>query len=171
VSIFHPGTDRDLTSVERVGLAICQTSSNNDLWHAGVLHRSEEGKVQLLHLEYHRQLSNEDFKSQWSKYKFCWVIPNVPKPRMASLAAKCRLIWDRLGKSEIPYGFNYKETAFDRSGALKLGNSEIGLTCATFVLAVFKFEGFDILKQEEWPLRPADADVRKVIVAGLKNLA
>ena len=47
---------------------------------------------------------------------------------------------------------------------MQLDESASGLTCATFVLAVFASEGYNLINTTEWPHRPEDEEWHKSII-------
>jgi len=47
-------------------------------------------------------------------------------------------------------------STFDGNGTLVLKDGIAGLTCATFVLALFRSAGIALLHEREWPVRRED---------------
>jgi hypothetical protein len=66
----------------------------------------------------------------------------------------CRLIAGR--STKIPFGFTYNGVYFTGAGDYISHGAGHGLTCATFVMAVFATYNIPILKIDEWPKRPDD---------------
>ncbi|MCU0654746.1 MAG: hypothetical protein MUF64_05485 [Polyangiaceae bacterium] len=120
--------------------------------HTGILFEHSDGSMMLLHLASHQTL-----RMNQPTRKNGWVRARIPKERLEQVAALCERIWHKHG-TNIPYGFRYVATRFSRAGEFKkgLGTGETGLTCATFVLAVFASVGLDLLRLEEWEKRPED---------------
>lgn len=54
---------------------------------------------------------------------------------------------------KFPYALSFLGSKFDNTGQLILRERSKGLTCATFVLAIFKTVGIDLVKEDEWPAR------------------
>jgi len=73
------------------------------------------------------------------------------------VAAYCDLVWDRFQTDkQFPYALNFNGASFDAAGCLQLGPDGRGLTCATFVLAIFKSVGIELVDMEGWPVRQAE---------------
>jgi hypothetical protein len=64
------------------------------------------------------------------------------------LASLCSLI--AKGSTKVPYGFTYNGRYFERSGSYIAHDLGRGLTCATFVLAVFETYSIPVLLTSEW---------------------
>lgn len=122
--------------------------------HTGIVYVDGDEKVLFLHLAFHHLLRRDEPGSGIG-----WVLPAdaVPHERLELVAAMCDLIWERHQKSKIPYGFRYNASKFSKDGTLELGADECGLTCATFVLAVYRAVGLELLDLTGWPERADDA--------------
>jgi hypothetical protein len=120
--------------------------------HTGIVYVDVEGNPIFLHLADHHKLTRDSLDG-----KTGWVVAaNISAEALASVAAMCERVWIRQG-SKIPYGFRYDMTRFDvENGSLVLGKDEVGLTCATFVLAVFSSIGLEVLARTSWPEREDD---------------
>ena len=121
-----------------------------------VLHRRADGKAAVLHLGWQDTLLDA---WQWPRL---WAAPEVEPERLFSVAGFCRQIWTRFQSSrQFPYALHYVACTFDASGQLVLGEGGRGLTCATFVLAVFNAVGVKIVDEGSWPVR-REEDLRFV---------
>ncbi|MCR4318522.1 MAG: hypothetical protein NUW37_19440 [Planctomycetes bacterium] len=121
--------------------------------HVGILHRyPDEGELKMLHLQGHHKLS-EEIPTPDSKA----LISSIDEERLVQIAAKCRRIWRANENGKIPYGFSLPTGCFDRV-TLKflIGESKLGLTCASFVLAVFESAGFPLVDYNSWPTNRED---------------
>jgi hypothetical protein len=118
--------------------------------HVGVLFRDRAGALRWLHLAFHHRLTHED-PPEGLRH----VASTLDPERLALVAAMCERVVRRQGRN-LPYGFRYDATRFAQDGALRLGPEERGLTCATFVLAIYRSVGVEVLKLPEWPERPDD---------------
>lgn len=135
--------------------------------HCGVLFTSG-GKAEFLHLASHKVLLRQDVPSR-STLRYAWVAPPLARERCLAVAALCRRIWKRHEEHGLPYGLRYDATTFTQTGELRLGHDEVGLTCATFVLAVFRSGGIELLRCAEWVERPDDIDRQRALVAMLRD--
>ncbi len=146
-------TERSPNTVVGIGIAVHQSSS-----HIGVLYRTGEGKpANILHLAWHHQLKSDEPSLGYP----CWVRPRIADERALAIAAYCRRIWKQAARQQVPYGFSAPNAFFDQSGALLLGPAKVGLTCASFVLAVFDGAGSPLARLEEWPGASAEDTERQ----------
>lgn len=107
--------------------------------------------MEYVHLGFDKQLRND-----WSLHGI-WVAPRLEVEIQQLIAAKCRLIWRKQSQHQtIRYGIAYQGSRFDALGALALAAGTFGLTCATFVLAVFRTEGIELIIEDTWEARPAE---------------
>jgi hypothetical protein len=133
----------------RAAAVMCRTQYGN--LHAGIVHRTGDGEVEFLHLGWQDTLSKE-----WT-WCTLWAAPDVESERLVSVAGMCRLVWARfLASQTFPYALRFSGTTFSVTGQLVLGEGAQGLTCATFVLAVFKSVGVSLVDESDWPVRPED---------------
>lgn len=127
-------------------VVLCRTEQGN--LHSGIVYRGNHGP-EFMHLGWEDTLLKE---WKWSSY--LWASPAVEPERLRSIAGLCRQIWRRYNMNKtFPYGFIYHGTTFDVYGKLVLGAGARGLTCATFVLAVFRYFGVELVTEESWPVR------------------
>lgn len=128
-----------------IGVMICRTCHGN--LHNGVLYR-REGTVQCLHLGWQDILSDK-----WDDARL-WVTPAVEPERLESVAGLCRLVWRKFqNERRFPYALRYRGSHFDAAGRLVLGEEARGLTCATFILALFKSFEIELVDESSWPVR------------------
>ncbi len=138
--------------------------------HLGILYRFENGQPSFLHLAWHCRLRND---STLPSYLALWVASPAPQERLRQLAAVCRRIWRKHAAGGIPYAFSHPEGLFDgTTGELLFGPSRLGLTCASFVLAVFHAAGLPLADYDRWPAgRAGDEEWQAAIVAALRRSA
>lgn len=85
----------------------------------------------------------------------------------------CKHLAIKNSDGNIPYGFNVEGRFFDKTGSW-IGEEGVGLTCATFVLAVFRAMSLPLLKTEEWICRIDDREwqenvIRTLITSGASS--
>lgn len=156
------------SEVKHVAVAIGPTEPGQ--YHIGLLHRNElSPDIRFLHLAWHCRLKNEPASSLTSH----WISLSIPSRRAQQVAARCRQIWKANGSSSIPYGFSHPSDSFDRPhGKYLLGPTRHGLTCASFVLAVFHFAGIPLVDYATWPAgRPGDREWQESVVQLLQSRA
>jgi hypothetical protein len=138
--------------------------------HAGVVYRAANGSPALLHLANHLDLQNDEPAPP----RYVWVEPALEYEDAVSLAGYCRLVWQALsGRRGIPYGLRYDEdVGFDPdTGDLICGDDGRGMTCATFVVHLFRSAGNPLLYGNEWPNdRPGDRERQEELIAMLRRM-
>jgi hypothetical protein len=125
--------------------------------HIGVLYRvTDSATVRILHLAWHHALRSEELKADYA----CWIRPDILDDRAMAIASFCRRIWKQNQRNQVPYGFSRPNDFFDTSGNLIKGPARIGLTCASFVLAVFAAAAFPLADLATWPV-PTAVDIER----------
>lgn len=156
--------DRPLTNVVYAAIAI--KAVNQRQRHIGVLHREDDSPdVNLLHLAWHHDLRNHT-----PGPTYLWIDPDVHPRRMRQVAAMCRKVW-RANTGTLPYALSAPNGCFDQSsGEFLLGPTRHGLTCASFVLAVFESVGIRLVRYEDWPSsRPGDREWQEWVISELER--
>jgi hypothetical protein len=88
---------------------------------------------------------------------FLWVTLQVPAARLRQVAAICDDIAYANANEPLPYSFGSPKNAFDKeSNKFLLGPTHTGLTCASFVLAVFEHAKLRLVKYSGWPAPNAE---------------
>lgn len=131
--------------------------------HAGIAFQAEGKPPQVLHLAFHEACAADRSTSSW-----CWVLwghldeinNNVLRNYCAHLAAV---------RPRLPYGFRFVESRLSAAFELSLGPGESGLTCSTFILAVLRVLGVDMVDVATWPPRADDRSSREAAVAFLRS--
>ncbi|WP_461640270.1 hypothetical protein [Labilibaculum euxinus] len=157
--------DEFLENADEIGILVGKITDQQ--LHAGVIYRSEKN-LNILHLAWHHDLKEEESIGNGFKNYF-WVKPKIPIMRQHLLKARCKRIFENYSKNGFKYGLYYKNGTFTNDGTIKLDEAASGLTCATFVLAVFASEGYNLLKTNEWPSRPEDKLWHDEVVSILKD--
>lgn len=137
--------------------------------HIGVMHRDSNGQLHFLHLARHCHLRNDHHRP---KYLSVWVAPGVPAERQRIVAAFCRRVWRKNERDGIPYAFSNPQDSLDpATGAFLVGPTRFGLTCSSFVLALFHAAGLQLAVYESWPAdRAGDREWQQSIIAALESL-
>lgn len=126
---------------------ICRAEHGN--LHAGILYRDGDSEA-ILHLGWEDHLATH---RGWS-WQRLWAAPNVAPERLRFIRSYCRRIWNEFEENqEFPYGITFGGSHFDASGRLMLAAGSRGLTCATFILAVFRSVGIELVDEASWPVR------------------
>lgn len=140
--------------------------------HAGIVYRAESS-LRLLHHAFHLDLRDDELRP--GTRSFVCVVPNLMRDDRVALAGYCRRIFlvnSRNGG--IPYNLELEAgTDFDPdTGELILPASATGMTCATFVLHVFRSAGNPLIDPIGWPKaadRPGDLEMQQSFVRILEE--
>ena len=149
-------------------MAIALGSDDADQRHIGLLHWDAESQSMLMfHLAWHHRLRNEPPPETMALA----ITPAIPRGRLIQVGAVCRKIWRANRTLGVPYAFSPPNDCFDtRTGEFLLGPTRFGLTCASFILAVFQAAGWPLVDGETWPMdRPGDREWQEKIVALLER--
>ena len=117
-------------------------------FHVGVLQRTGGQPVRVVHLAFHHRLREEAASDKWG-----WVEADVVDDKLRLVAAFARRVHRSHQNGKVPYALRLATTRLDRQGRLFLGTSERGLTCATFVILVFREMGVELIDPDTWEQR------------------
>ncbi len=135
--------------------------------HIGVVYRHHEA-TRILHLAFHLILRDQDLHASGFRV---WIDPALPRGRALSVAAFCRQVGKVNFSRGIPYAFSHPNRCFNvERGTYLFGPQRHGLTCSTFVLAVFSALGVHLIDYDaDWPVRREDAVAQAELVELLKK--
>jgi hypothetical protein len=153
--------------VERSEVAIAITPAESD-YHSGLFFVNEHDEATVLHFAFHSDLRSESLEN--CLIAWWWAEPRILPERAKAISALCNLVWKRYGRNGLPYAFKYLNGCFHTgSGIFDLGPNCNGLTCSTFVLAMFLSCRIKLIKEEEWLQRDGDKARQEAIVAILRK--
>ncbi|MTI99362.1 MAG: hypothetical protein FH752_12145 [Marinobacter adhaerens] len=136
--------------VDSFSVVLARPSLRRNQQHTGVYYRDEDGALNFLHLASHRQLRLDPPDDH-----YVWVDVQLDDLSKMLLATYCTSV-----VSKNPQGLPYsicKEGAFFRAdGTFHQEFEYSGLTCATFVLEIFRSQGFEVLDLRKWAQLPED---------------
>jgi hypothetical protein len=154
--------DQDFQSMGSIAFGIQKTAEGT---HIGLFFRESHGELKFLHFAWHCTLRLEIPSDKYVGFKV-----SLPEERAEIMAEFCEMIWEQHHSGTIPYGLRKPTSAFNlEDGSIQLGDEACGLTCATFVLAIFDAMGFPLLAYEEWRSRPGDMEFQNHILALLSQ--
>jgi hypothetical protein len=143
----HDPRDRPLTEIKWIALAISESGSNQR--HIGLLYRDDDAsnRITMLHLAWHHAV-----RSEAPQTECLWVGPAVEPELAPALQQLCRVVARKYGwkRRSIAYALRYEDSAFDPGNGEFLSKTGYGLTCATFVLAMFASYGVPLIRGEQW---------------------
>jgi len=135
--------------------------------HVGVVYRQQRA-TRIVHLLFHLRLRDEDLRETGFRI---WVDPALPSSRGKSIAAFCRRVAKVNRRRGIPYAFSHPNRCFSVAlGTYLFGPQRHGLTCSTFVLAIFSAMGVHLIDYDaDWPVRPEDEVAQAQLVELLRE--
>lgn len=143
----------DPTSADQLGGAAVVVFTQGR--HVGLLFREADQSVRVLHLCGHLDLRC-DLPQAVVGEALLYVVPALDPVVVEAVSAFTRLVRSRHVAGGLPYGYSPPDQFFDaRAGFLQPGGE--GLTCASFILAVFHRSGVQLIEYQSWPARPEDA--------------
>ncbi|WP_156952595.1 hypothetical protein [Microvirgula aerodenitrificans] len=167
---FISSKKNSLSNLGYIGFAISGTKEQR---HIGIAYRASVNEVMIVDLGFHRMLKNDtaddDEPWYWAEFGLDEINQEIIAKRISYLAAKHQS--NRALPSDIQYGFIYNGTYFDEGDEYTRNKMGEGLTCATFVLAVFKKLGLQFLDEESWlPREEEDAEWHRRIIDLMEEL-
>ncbi|MCC6876912.1 MAG: hypothetical protein IT378_21585 [Sandaracinaceae bacterium] len=155
-------TYSELADFGELAIAIAEVREGQR--HTGAYYRAGDGRdgVWFLHLAFHREMQHEPAKA-----KYRWVEPVALDPTLRQfIGTLCRALASG-SPDRLPYGFGVGR--FDPStGTFEQAGRRRGLTCATFVLALFAAYEIDLVDLDTWGARESDRDWQERIVAAIE---
>lgn len=136
-----------------VAVAICRFPACT---HSGVLHRHTNGQLFLLHLGGDCDLTHEVFNGTCNEHACAWVIPDLLPEEVNEVRAVCRAVARTM--PTIHYSFRFDpEATLDRATSQVISqHAPYGLTCSTFVMAVFNSATVRLVDLTNWQTRAED---------------
>lgn len=143
-------TSHPFENVDGLGTAIRLFESSPQA-HVGLVYKGANSEPRILHFAEHLDVRDDAPPS--GNYRWAQIALN--KPNRKVVAALCTALAKRVGDEsfEVPYGFKYTGDYFTPTAeyvGVGIGN---GLTCATFILAIFRTFDIELLKVDEWEAR------------------
>jgi hypothetical protein len=163
IAVYSQG-ERPLAENQFVAVAIGEPRPNQR--HTGIFFRcSVSDAHEFLHLATHNRLLRQPPPTP----DYFWIQPLIPQRRLLQVAAICEQIATANVTSGIPYSFGPPNECFDaRDCRFLLGPTKTGLTCASFVLAVFHRAGIQLVRYGSWPPPTAeDIEWQQQVVSDL----
>jgi hypothetical protein len=155
----RPPSDTPLSGSNSLAIAIAGSSITDDVRqrHVGILYRTEANVILLLHLGWHERLFHED----WPGQHYSWIEVGGIDPEVQELFVDwVSIVVDasRDNTAPIPYSAFFRPTGnFDSSGHFVNRHDGTGLTCATFILALFADYQLPLILPNTWPRRIEDS--------------
>jgi hypothetical protein len=149
VSLYSP-LSKPFSSVAHIAIGIKESSASR---HVGILYRENSvTELSFLHLPWHNALSKDV-----ANISYFWLpCDGISDSRKRLLCRWLEQVWRSAGE-KIPYGIFLSPTGhFDKTGRFLPSETGFGLTCATFVFAMFEGFGIRTLDTASWKHRADD---------------
>jgi hypothetical protein len=144
-----------------LGIAIKRTE---DGFHTGLIYCSKKDEPWMMHLAWHLIYKHESLPAN----EYHWVRISYPLSRLKASVKYCEHISKRI--KGIPYGNRYLGGQINEKGKyIPSSEEENGLTCATFILAILKGMGIQLIDIDSWQSRPNDVDFQNWIVSKMQK--
>jgi len=143
IKLLNSPEHNHFNEVADLGVAIRTIGGARQI-HIGLLYKTENTEALVLNLRAHLDLRNEKPTSHYR-----WIQVELHEINRRMLVGLCRLIAEK--SKTVPFGFTYNGLYFTQAGAYITRDLGHGLTCGTFVMAVFATYNIPLLKIGEWP--------------------
>lgn len=147
--------------VEAPFVAVCVQRVDAAQWHAALAWWSEENaRFEQIELAFHH-----DVRSRVCEFKKGVWVRVTPGDAGDALSLKLVIAYGRLvarrhagPNARVPYGVAYAGGVFDAGSGdyLRAEPAESGLTCATFILAIFESVSWPLVERASWPVDRAE---------------
>jgi hypothetical protein len=116
--------------------------------HVGLIYRSHNSKIMLLHLAWHYDLRHQE----WDGTYYWLELSGLETELQETFADWAVLVADATPGTPIPYSVIFRvDRNFDQGGQFINLNDGSGLTCATFLLALFNDFNLPLIDISTWP--------------------
>lgn len=144
----------DIYSIKKTGSITSDISAigfyynDSQIFHLGLLFIETPGEdAKFLHLARHHSLRTENIGD--SRF---WIRLGLTDRQIRQLAGMCAMISEHNSASAVPFSIFYDNNRqyFDEKGNYSPSGLGDGLTCATFVMAIFETLGIPLLQTDDW---------------------
>lgn len=127
--------------------------------HVGIVYAAnDDGARRVLHQAWHYDTRDESLgeflADDGAPSPRFWIGPSQEDDEQNDVRAMAALIASRIRENQLPYALRRADAAIQRDGRVSLGTS-LGLTCATFVTALFDAAQVSLLDEASWDARDA----------------
>jgi hypothetical protein len=158
-----------LTGNSSLAIAIAGSSVTRDFHqkHVALLYRDPDGRCLIVHQGWHNLFLHEDWTAD-----FHWCeLDQLDLELQETLIDYIVLVATQGERHPIPYSVSFDpELNFLETGEFKAWRKESGLTCATFILAMFKQFGLPLVIANSWPTTAERNDDATWVIRILERL-
>lgn len=130
------------------GIVVSAVTGDRKQKHVALIYKTFDSKVMQLHVGWHRNLCHHDWDG-----KYHWIqINGIDQELQETFADWAVLVAGATPGESINYSALFHPGRnFDVSGRFINRNDGTGLTCATFLLALFNDFGIPLIDANQWP--------------------
>jgi hypothetical protein len=153
-----------------VGVGVRYTNADRGHMHVGLIYEDPQGQPSFAHLAFHHDL-RKDAPPNEEAYLWAdcaWLADPGVRSNAEYLAD---FIETCIRNTNVDYGIDPPDDAFDASGQYIDLDPSKGLTCATFIAAVLRSAGFPVVDLSTWCSRAEDDDWGAGVMRLLQHLA
>ena len=154
--------ESSIDDIDTVCVAVARPNKDLKQQHIGFFYFDGD-MVNFLHLAKHNKLVNESPDD-----KYLWLDISLDPINKIHFATYCATVYEQ-NKMGIPYGFDLDGTDFSEDGHFLKKNQYMGLTCGSFVVQVFRAQGYEIIDLNNWPSRQEDKTWQELILSILRK--
>ena len=159
---LNKGSDVPFDALNTLGVAIKAIGSEGR--HVGIIYKIDNNPTKMCDLAFHHWLRTDALDES-----YYWIQARINYPRMRAIAVGIHRLANRKDV-KIQYSTFYDGHYFKGSNLdyTRNGAGE-GLTCATFVMAVFRRFAVELFNVAEFPLRAGDEEFKKWVVDQIRQ--
>jgi hypothetical protein len=145
----------DPAAIPIIGIAVGRTGECTA--HSGVVYMGPSQTRMFLHLADHKLLLRNTCKG-----KYIYAIPDFEIEDLIIFSGICELVYNTNQGGKIPYSFEFDpDISFDpKTGEFMAGRTVDGLSCSTFVIALFRSFGQPLVNEITWPDTASASDLK-----------
>lgn len=152
---------------ERIASIAFVIKRNGQFLHAGLLYRDEDGVISLIHLGWNYLLTQGPPDDS-----YYWVPCSLDERVQEDVAGFLEVLWKKNRDQRVPYSTKLSSDLnfFDERGERIQVPVGDGLTCASFVLHVFRALELPLVIADEWPTgREGDKEWAREILSIMQH--
>lgn len=147
-----------------LGVAIGYPDLKHDQRHVGLVFKNGLNQTKFLHLRWHSDLCCEPMPT-----RYIWMESPLDPITKIHMATYCQTIFEQNSLDGIPYSIFFDDEPFTETGKYNREKKSSGLTCSTFIMAVFQRQGLDIIDLDRWKHKQDDKVWQKQIIQLLRS--
>jgi hypothetical protein len=149
-------------ALPQAGVGVALTLNRIHGTHVALVYRVQ-GAIIFCHLA-----GPYDLRSDPPSTRYLWEVAALAPRKHEIFGSYLRLVATN-NSDQIPYGFGYNGSYFDENGVFaKADEPGAGLTCSTFIMAIYQSLEIPLLVEDSWAKRPEDEAERQRIMEALQ---